>query len=106
MLLTPIKSTVNVLRPVELVVATLYASDPTVEAPYAIPSAVDAVVEIPGMPALIKTSDAIVETCDETTLLRVMNASVRELKPVLVWPAIAVAVETPVEIPGILAVSN
>ena len=106
MLLTSLNSTISVLRPVEFVVATLYAKDPIVEAPYAIPSAVDAVVEIPGMPALIRTSEAIVDTCVETTLLRPMKAPVRVLRDELVVVAIPRAVDAVVEIPGMPAVVN
>ena len=79
-LLTSLNANVRVLRPVELVVATLYARDPIVDAPYAVPSAVEAAVEIPGMPALIRTSEAIVETWVDTTLLRPMKAAVKLLK--------------------------
>ncbi len=90
------------LRPITLEPRTLRP----VDAPVAMPRAVEAVVEMPGMPALIKTSDAIVDTWVETILLNEMNADVKEETELLFSVAMPRAVEAVVETPGMLTVRS
>ncbi len=88
------------LRPTTLEPRTLMP----VDAPVAMPRAVEAVVLMPGMPALIKTSDAIVDTWVETILLRDMKADVKEETELLFSVAMPRAVDAVVDMPGMPAV--
>ena len=78
----------------------------TVLAPPAIPRAVEAVVEMPGMPAVSSAIPVMVDPWVETTLLRATTLLVSPDIFVLAPPAIPRAVEDVVEMPGMSAVRS
>ncbi len=105
-LLKPIKEAVMVLSPVEFVVARTIALPPTVDALYATPRAVEAVVLMPGIEAVRSATALIVDTCVETTLLSDVKEVVRLPAVVDAPVAIPRAVEAVVLMPGMPAVRS
>ncbi len=77
-----------------------------VEAPYAVPRAVEAVVETPGIEAVRRATDVIVDTWVLTTLLSDVKEVVRLPAEVEAAEAVPRAVEAVVLTPGMLAVRS
>ncbi len=102
-LLSAVNAVVRVLTELLVLFATVRVVPATVDALYAVPRAVEAVVEMPGMPTVRSATPVIVDTWVETTVLNAVNAFVKEDTELLFSVAIPRAVEAVVEMPGMPA---